>query len=126
MFNLDDGNSLESQLLAQLAEVEKRIVELTAERETLQRLITKARHKNIHMKDVTRKNSFDRILIENSVLEILKESGTSVRTKKMLSVVQSVVYGLKDSTFRSHLHRMKEKGLIKPSYYHGSWDIVEK
>ena len=111
---------LERQLLSRLDEIERQIVDLTAERTALQRLITKARRENLTARDVIRKNSFDRVLVENRILELLGEAGSAYRTDHLFHVAKSVRFDLKGATFRSHLNRLKRRGLISHAG-HGYW-----
>ncbi|MFN3077300.1 MAG: winged-helix domain-containing protein [Alphaproteobacteria bacterium] len=120
----NERTTREGHLLAELAEVEKRIVELTVERDALRRIITRVRQQNVELKDVTRKNSLSRVLIENRIMQALQEAGKPVRATELLSILRQTSYNLKESTFRSYLHRMKEKGVIK-MHDRGVWRLAE-
>ena len=109
-----EGPSAEAQLVEQLTEIERKISDLEAERDALRRLITKVRHRDIATRDVTRKNSFDRILVETQIIDDLKRSRWPVAAATLLKNARSVKFGLKDSTFRSYLHRLKLAGVISP------------
>jgi DNA-binding response OmpR family regulator len=109
------NSTAEAQLLAQLAEIEAKISELILEKETLQRLITRLRHSSVPTRDVTRKNSFDRILLENTILETLRGAqGRPVSAAELLKAAQSVKFDLKPNTFRSYIHRLYKSGAIQP------------
>jgi len=116
---------LEAQILAELAEIEQKIGDLVTERTALQRMLTRVRQKNLGNKDVTRRNSYDRILVEDQILDALKDAaGSPLTVRELYARAKATIYQLKDSTFRSHLHRMKQRGLVKPSNIRGRWLIA--
>jgi hypothetical protein len=117
----DDRRVLENHLVAQLTDVEAELAKLEAQRNTLRQLLLKVRRENVSLRDVTRKNSFDRILIENRILETLKAASKDVPTSKLYWAAQIINPQLRNSTFRSYLHRLKTKGLIAPGTDHGHW-----
>jgi Fe2+ or Zn2+ uptake regulation protein len=116
----EDRTLLETHLLAQITSVEQEITKLTAERDTLRDLLARARRENSTLRDVTRKNSFDRILIESRILNLLKAASKPVPTSRLWWAAQEINPRLRNTTFRSHLHRLKSKGLIA-SENHGFW-----
>ena len=100
--------------MGELAALERRIHELESERATLQRLIMKVRKENLATREVTRKNSIGRVLVENAILERINEvPGRSVRTNDLWRAASATDLRLKQSTFRSHIHRLKGRGLIE-------------
>lgn len=118
---------IEGPLLAQLADIERRIADLEGERAALQRLITKVRQQKLIMQDVTRKNSFDRILVENKILEILGQTEKYVSARSLYKEARLVNFNLKDTTFRSYMHRLKERGLVEASAnIRGYWKLIRK
>jgi hypothetical protein len=112
MANDDDSLHLERRLIAELADLEGKIGSLVAERESIRRILMRVRQETKINVDVTRKNSINRIVIEDRITEVLKNSARPLSTKRLASEAKSVVYNLKDNTFRSHLSRMKARGLI--------------
>ncbi len=88
-------------------------------------MLLKARQQNelIRRVDVTRKNSVSRILVENSVIESLKQTGRIRGTRSLYRDACLIVGTLKESTFRTILHRMKNRGLIS-SVADGKWQIA--
>ena len=115
MSNPETANPLEAQILAELASIERRITNLTGEREALRRMLTRVRQQRFGNLAVTRRNSHARILIENEVLDALREANDhSLATHQLLRAATGVNPELKKTTFRSHLHRMKKRGLIRP------------
>ena len=124
MIGVGEKLPVESQLLAQLVDIERRLADLEAERAAVQRILFRVRQQNPATHDVTRRSSFDRLLVEDKILDILRNSEGYVRVDEIHQAVRSVVRDLKSSTFRSYLHRMKEKGLIEASYARGHWRII--
>ncbi len=114
----------QEELLAQLGNIERQISELEGERKAVQRLLTKLRQQNLENHDVTRRDSFDRLLVEKQILDTLRGRSRETSTADLFRQARSVNYGLKDATFRSHLHRMKKKGTITSPKW-GFWRIVK-
>lgn len=122
-----DDSTVEAKLFKQIEEIDHRLAELHAEKSALQRLLLKVRRENVAAHDVARKNSFNRILIENKILETLGDVGGTVSSRNLLRLARGVIYDLKESTFRSYLHRMKARGLIQPSgTSRGFWMLPNK
>jgi hypothetical protein len=116
---------LETHLLAQITAIEQEINKLQAQRDTLRDLLFRARRENATLRDVTRKNSFDRILIEGKIVNLLKAATRPIPTQRLYRAAQEVNPRLRSATFRSYLHRLKSKGLIA-SAGHGYWSAAEK
>lgn len=102
----------ERRLMREIEELDSRIKNLTDERSALLRQLTKARWENPHLKDVNRKNSANRVLIENRVLEALGRSKKPLKTAVLYEEGLRANFELKENTFRTYLHRMKDRGLI--------------
>lgn len=118
---------LEPFILSQLEEIEHKMAELRDEKAALQRLLTKARQRDFAIKDVTRKNSLGRIVVENKILEILRDARGAISARELYDAAVSVSFDLKDNTFRSYLHRLKARGLIAPSAsQRGYWQAVSQ
>jgi len=107
------NSGYEDRLLNELAEIDQKIADLQGERRTIERLILRARRENVEGKDVTRKNSLGRVLIERAVIESLTATGQPMRGRVLFERAKNVDYTLKDVTFRSHLRRMNQRGLIE-------------
>ncbi|WP_341899076.1 hypothetical protein [Ferrovibrio terrae] len=114
---------LEIKLIQELTAVDLRIAELEAEKRSLQRLLSKVRQEALVNRDVTRKNSFDRIVIENVIIQRLTEAKRPLHADALLFEARTVTHTLKGNTFRSYLHRLKLRGLIKSSG-RGTWQLV--
>jgi hypothetical protein len=122
--SVDARSALEAQLLAQLTGVKQELAKLERQRETLEALLLKARQE-LNLRDVTRKNSLDRVLVENTILEALRRGRKPLPTKMLYYTARSINPQLRNTTFRSYLHRLKTKGLIFNSAGHGFWTAIE-
>ena len=121
----DKKSDFEHQLLLEIGEIERHIKDLGSEKRALQRLLMKAQRDQILKRQVTRKNSVDRVLIETKVLDVLRVENSAVVASKLFRAAQAVDVNLKKNTFRSHLHRLKERGIImNPSGTRGLWKLV--
>jgi hypothetical protein len=105
---------LHEALHREIAEKAAQIRQLVEEKEALERMLMKFRQQEqaISQSDVTRKNSRSRVLVENAILHALQTSKNPVRASALYRIARSLVPGLPDSTFRSYLHRMKDRSLI--------------
>ncbi|WP_156141094.1 hypothetical protein [Sphingomonas sp. 37zxx] len=120
----DELGSFEKKLLGEISALNQRILALEQERKTLERLLVRSRRENAAATEVARLSSGSRILVEQSVLNYLKElNGRSAATYELKRVAEGIELKIKESTFRSHLHRLKLRNLIK-SAGHGRWSIV--
>jgi predicted nuclease with TOPRIM domain len=113
----------EKRLTREVEEIEERIKELKEEKSNLLRQIAKAHAERTGIQSVTRKNSLHRVLAENSVVELLKNNGRAP-TAKLFHNAQLTNFDLKETTFRTYLHRMKKKNIIKTSRAVGYWELV--
>lgn len=123
MVDVNRPTDLEVSLLRQLTEIEQNLEVLSAERDVIKRLILKARKDDLNLRDVRRKNSIDRIVIESGILEVLRGAKRGIRTKQIFATIRISAPQLKSATFRSHLHRLKERGLIVSVRGHGYWAL---
>ena len=120
----EDRSLLEGHLLGQISSIEQELAKLTAQRDTLRDLLLKVRRENVSLRDVTRKNSIDRVLIENRIMNILKVASKPVKSQRLWWAAQEISPRLRSTTFRSYLHRLKSKGLIQ-SEAHGLWTATK-
>lgn len=114
----------ERRLIREIEEIENRIKDLTFERDALKRQLMKARWENSHLHDVSRKNSANRVMIETRVLEALGAASKALTTSVLYQEGLKANFELKENTFRTYLHRMKEKGIIR-SVGRGVWKLPE-
>lgn len=106
-------DSYERGLMSELSEIDARIRKLKQEREMVVGLLAKARARRSVGEAAKRRNSVSRLLVETVILEALGASEGAMRSAELLVHVQRAVPDLKDTTFRSHLHRMKAQGIIE-------------
>jgi len=114
---------LERALTQELSDVELRIKELTDEASALRRQIGKASAKRQGLEFTTRKNSLNRVLAENSILELLREIGRPATTATLYKRAQLTNPYLKENTFRTYLHRMKKRNAIQTAQRAGQWKL---
>ena len=100
-----------------------RIAALRQEQDALKRQLIKARWETHALRDVNRKNSAPRVLVEERVLATLRREGKAMHNGKLFMEARLVNFELIPSTFRTYLHRMKEKGLIM-SRRRGYWEVA--
>jgi len=120
--NDDDSKVYERRLIHELEVIEAKIVELRQEQEALKRQLMKARWETHTLKDVSRRNSANRVLIEERILDALKETDKALSNDSLFKVAKLANSELKPNTFRTYLFRMKERGLIS-SHKRGKWII---
>ena len=103
----------------------RQIIDIQSEIDVYERMLRKSREQQvlIQQTDVTRKNSVNRILIENAVVSSLKSSGRPRNTRSLYRDAVLIVGTLKEGTFRTILHRMKNRGIIT-SVSDGKWQIA--
>ena len=112
----------EARLTREIAEIDRTISELLERRRALASTILKLKREDLAAKEVTRKNSINRILVEKSILSQL-QSGRFVSVGALYSSAKASFYFLNKSTFRSYVRRMKERGLIQSNRI-GSWRLA--
>lgn len=119
----DNLTYFEKRLSRELEDIEARIRELEDERRALSRQLAKARAEREGLKFTTRKNSANRVLAENAVLQALRDTTKSLSTQELYRQARLTNYDLKETTFRSYLHRMKKRGDIRTAGHVGRWVI---
>lgn len=126
--NDDEFIFFESRLLKEIEEIESKIKALTSEKMALSKQLQKAKMEKDGLQFSTRKNSVNRILIENSVIYNLRakrdKGQISVSSDDLYKQALFLVNDLKKNTFRTYLNRMKNKGLIKNSNHVGFWTLA--
>jgi hypothetical protein len=83
----EDRPILEAQLVGQLTTIRQEIAKLERQRETVEALLLRVRQE-LNLRDVTRKNSLDRILIESAIREALKKARRAIPTKLLFYSVR--------------------------------------
>lgn len=112
----------EARLQRDIQEIELEIKMLYDSKLALQRLLLEVRNRDRSLPVVRRRNSTDRVMIETAIRRTLYGKNF-VRSRNIYDEVKKVSHNLKHSTFRSHLHRMKEKGLIS-QHGRGAWKLI--
>lgn len=112
----------EFRLQRDIQEIEREIKILYDSKLVLQRLLSETRGRGTAQPAVKRRNSADRVMIETAIRRALYGKA-SVKSQDIYKEVMKVSHDLKHSTFRSHLHRMKDKGLIL-QHGRGAWRLA--
>ena len=112
----------EVNLQRDIQEIEREIIVLQDSKRALQRLLMDSRGRGKSEPVVKRRNSVDRVMIETAIRRALYGK-TSVKSRDIYEHVKKVSHDLKHSTFRSYLHRMKERGLIL-QHGRGAWKLA--
>jgi hypothetical protein len=120
----DVAAEVEKKILQEIAARKRQIAGIQQEIDTFERMLMKSRQQQVLIRqtDVTRKNSINRILVENSVVNSLKSSGRPRTTRSLYRDAALIVGTLKEGTFRTILHRMKNRAIIT-SVSDGKWQI---
>jgi len=111
----------EEILLKEISKIEDTMNNLLIEKNALLRQLRKARLLNVNLKDVDRKNSINRIMVEMRVIEILKENKKPLSTNNLFTILKNIDGNLNPNTFRIYLHRMKNKNIICNANKNGMW-----
>lgn len=112
----------EARLQRDLQSIEQEIKKLHDTKRVIQRLLMEARSRDGFRPPIRRRDSIDRAMIETTIHRTL-QGQHSVKSRDIYEAVKNVSHDLKHSTFRSHLHRMKEKGLIL-QHGRGAWKLA--
>jgi hypothetical protein len=123
---VEEVSYLERHLTEELLGVEKRIKGLQTEAAVLRRHLAKAKAKQLGLQFIDRKNSVNRVLVENHILIFLQNSNNPIKSRKLYINTLKILPELKESTFRSYLHRLKSKGIITNRSGAGTWSVALK
>ncbi len=125
MSNAGSTDELERHLLTEMARIERSIARLREEHSALQRTLARVRQQRLGNLAVTRRNSHARLLAENEIVEALRMAPEqTLTTWQLLAFEKGINPDLNPSTFRSHLHRMKNRRLIVPKHgQRGVWTL---
>lgn len=119
------SQQLEDALLERLDRLERRMQKLRDEREAIQVALASHRADRLRFKGALRKNSFSKLLVEKRILDVLRKSGRPMPTATLYKAAGMIDNeAMPESTFRSHLHRMKIEGLIV-SHMRGSYRLPD-
>ena len=121
----NDISYYEQRLQREIESLDSQIQKLRDEQNALKRQLVKARWENSAIKDVSRKNSANRVMIEQRILAELERNPTATTTRKLYQTALVANFELRENTFRTYLHRMKQKGLIE-SPNRGRWRLPQR
>lgn len=115
-------SQLEGTILVQVENITAQIRELLHQKHSLEQILVRARQQDelVRRTEVTRKNSINRVLVEGAIRKSLRDSQEPVRTRALYLNARLMVPGLRENTFRSHLFRMQQRGLLT-RYGYGKW-----
>lgn len=124
----DEKGNLIPKLEAEIRAIDLKISDLNAERHALVRILQRTKSEVFTAGATTRKNSFSKIVVEQEILQTLRRKEVPVSSADLLAAARTVRYNLKPVTFRTHLHRLKAKGLIVNSDEKGRgyWSLTPK
>jgi hypothetical protein len=91
--------------------IDLKIADLNAERHALSRILERTKSELFTAAGTTRKNSYSKVVVEQEILQALSRREIPVSSADLLAAARTVRYNLKPATFRTHLHRLKAKGL---------------
>jgi hypothetical protein len=90
-------------------------------------VLERARQEPFAAVETARRNSFRKAVIEQEILLTLRRLQVPVSNSDLLAAARTVRYNLMPATFRSHLHRLKAKGLIKSAETkRGYWVLADQ
>ncbi len=121
----EQRTAFEDYIYSAIEKINNEIKELNRDKVALERQLIIARRDNTDIRDVSRKNSINRIMIEKRVLSAL-EVRTSISTNTLYKQAKEVSFYLNENTFRAQLHRMKNKGIIENADHNGKWRLPSK
>ena len=117
---------LRKQLTSRLRRLRDRALALNAEIQLVERLLADAEQGSFHSSLKLRKNSVHRLNAQARVRKHLGETEVSVRAQHLYTQLLRDDPALKSSTFRSHLKRMVDAGIIKQEGTRGYYQLVER
>lgn len=123
--NREHLSYFEDRLTKEIEEIEAQIKELEAAKHALMIQRSKARAERAGLSFSTRKNSMNRVLAENAILEALRGESRAMSSQELYREALVTNYKLKENTFRSYLHRMKNAGTIKTADHVGRWILAD-
>jgi hypothetical protein len=121
------SHDLATQTLAEIAEIERRIASLIELRDGLKRVFANASKSDFAETPHTLMSDPRRTMIEHIIVGMLaKADGYCLKTKELFEGARTISAHLKYVTFRSYLHRLKQRGVISSeNAEHGSWKLAE-
>jgi predicted transcriptional regulator len=120
------SSGLAAQTLAEIAEIDRRIASLIELRDGLKRVFMNASGRELGESPGTEPVESRRSMMEHVILEMLeKADDCCLKTRELFAGARAISAHLKYVTFRSQLHRLKQRGLITTENAgHGSWRLA--
>jgi hypothetical protein len=120
------SSDLATQTLAEIAEIDRRIASLVELRDGLKRVFVNASQGEFTEAHPKMSDS-RRTIIEHVVVGMLaKADGYCLKTRELFEGARTISAHLKYVTFRSYLHRLKQRGVISSeNAEYGSWKLAE-
>lgn len=109
------NQSVEARLLSKLGRVEVRLRELQAEKAALQRLIMEFRREDPQKREVGRRRSIKKAVMEERILEMLRVAPRPMSSGLIHERLLAAGHDVNPSTLRSYVRRLAERGLIEKS-----------
>jgi|SRR3984957_12539093 hypothetical protein len=125
MSELGGRSGLAARTLAEIAEIDRRIASLVELRDGLKRVFANVTGfvptEAAHLLASRSKSA----VTEHVILEMLERAnGRPLKTRELFEGARAVSAHLKYVTFRSYLHRLKQRGVITAeNAEHGSWRL---
>ena len=106
---------LERAVLNGIADIDKKILALQEEKAALNRTLYRSRANKIAA-SVPRKNSIDRVYLEDKIIKLLQTSKHGMSWGAIHKEMLLEKTDLKATTCRTYLFRLKERGLVSYDY----------
>jgi predicted transcriptional regulator len=118
--------ALAAQTLAEIAEIDRRIASLIELRDGLKRVFVNASRGDVAEIPCTQLDGSRRAMVECIILDMLESAdGRCLKTRELFEGARAVSAHLKYVTFRSYLHRLKQRGVISAAdTAYGAWRLV--
>jgi len=114
-------NALKKKLEAQISQIDAKILALTSERRTVQRMLASLVQIEVQPSEPVRKNAAQRVIVEKVILDFLAFGPAS--SEQIFQYVRIVHRAINPTTFRSYLHRLDRRGLISRGASRGQWRL---
>lgn len=117
---------VKQQLTARLKRVNARIATLKAEAEMIERMLADAERHSIQPRLKFRTNSQGKWTVRGQVRSYLTEHPPSAKAQELLDHLKKYDPSLNPSTFRSHLKRMVEDGILIQNGGRGIYQLAPR
>ncbi|MBP2495317.1 hypothetical protein ABID82_002351 [Methylobacterium sp. PvP062] len=118
--------AVRKQLATRLKRLRQKAVAVSAEIELVERLLIGLEKGPSQPIRGLRKNSVARLSFQSIVRQTIEKSGSPLKSAEIFKALIDVDPGLKPATFRSHLKRMVDAGVLTRKGPRGFYDVVDK